>query len=131
VEIPAQIGRYVAGWRTEPAWESSRARTWLLTGPAGEQRYLKSAPADAEVPLRAEAVRLRWARRHGLPVPAVVAASAAGKAEWLLTDALPGRSAVDRELRADPGTLVQVLAEGLRRFHHTSPGECPFRSELK
>lgn len=131
MEIPAQIGRYVAGWRDELAWESPLARTWLLTGPAGERRYLKSAPADAEVPLRAEAVRLRWAGCHGLPVPAVVAAGAAGQAEWLLTEALPGRSAVDRELRAEPGALVPVLAEGLRRFHETSPDQCPFRSEAE
>jgi aminoglycoside phosphotransferase len=128
VEIPAQIGRYVAGWHNELAWDSGRARTWRLTGPAGDQRYLKSAPADAEVPLRAEAARLRWARRHGLPVPAVVAACGVGRAEWLLTEALPGHSAVDRDLRADPGALVPVLADGLRRFHETRPDECPFPS---
>jgi aminoglycoside phosphotransferase len=122
----------VAGWHSELAWESGPlAKTWLLTGPAGEQRYLKSGAADAAVPLRAEAVRLRWARRQGgLPVPEVLAACAAGQAEWLLTEALPGRSAVAQELRADPGTLVPILAEGLRRFHQTRPEECPFPSGI-
>jgi kanamycin kinase len=127
VQIPAQIARYVAGWRSELAWEPGPlGRTWRLTGPAGEQRYLKSMPADAEVPLRAEAVRMRWAGRHGLPVPDVVAACAAGQAEWLLTEALPGRSGVAPELLADPGALVPILAEGLRRFHQAPADECPF-----
>ncbi len=121
------MARYVAGWRSELAWESDPlARTWRLTGPAGGQRYLKSAPADAEVPLRGEAVRLRWAGRNGLPVPKVVAACAVGQAEWLLTEALPGRRASAPELRADPGALVPILAEGLRRFHQSPAGQCPF-----
>jgi kanamycin kinase len=127
VQIPAQIARYVAGWDSELAWESGPlARTWRLTGPAGEQRYLKSAPADAGVPLRSEALRLRWARRNRLAVPEVVAACAAGQAEWLLTEALPGHSAVASELLADPGPLVTALAEGLRRFHQAPADQCPF-----
>jgi aminoglycoside phosphotransferase len=126
------MARYVAGWHSELAWESAPlARTWRLTGPAGEQRYLKSAPADAEVSLRGEAVRLRWARSNGLPVPAVVAACAAGQAEWLLTEALPGRRASDREARTDPGALVPMLAEGLRRFHLAPVDQCPFRSGIE
>ena len=131
MQIPAQIARYVAGWHSELAWESGPlARTWRLTGPAGEQRYLKSAPADGEVPIRGEAVRLRWAGRNGLPVPGVVAACAAGQAEWLLTDALPGRNAVAGELLAALGALVPILAEGLRRFHQTPADQCPFPSGI-
>jgi kanamycin kinase len=127
VEVPAQIARYLAGWHRELAWESGpRTRTWRLTGPAGQQRYLKCAPADAEVTLRGEAARLRWARRNGLPVPAVVVVGAAGPAEWLLTEALPGRTAIDPGLTADPAALVRMLADGLRRFHQAPAGDCPF-----
>ncbi len=127
MQIPAQIARYVAGWRSELAWESGPlARTWRLTGPGGAQRYLKSAPAGAEVPLRGEAVRMRWARRNGLPVPPVVVACSDRQAEWLLTEALPGRSAVAQENLANPEALVPALAEGLRRFHQVPPDECPF-----
>jgi kanamycin kinase len=132
VQIPAQIARYATGWHNELAWESGPlAKTWRLTGPAGEQRYLKCAPADAEVPLRREAVRLRWARRNRLPVPEVVAACAAGQAEWLLTDALPGRRASAREMRADPSLLVPMLADGLRRFHQAPADECPFPAGIE
>lgn len=132
MQIPAQIARYVAGWDSELAWESGPLeRTWRLTGPAGVQRYLKSAPAGAEVPLRGEAVRMRWARRNGLPVPAVVTACADSQAEWLLTEALPGRSGIAAENLANPGDLVPALAEGLRRFHQTPLDECPFPSGVE
>jgi aminoglycoside phosphotransferase len=101
VRIPAQIDRHLAGWDAALVWESGTATlTWLMTGPGGEQRYLKTAPADAAVPLRAEAARMRWAGAAGLPVPLVVAACGAGPAEWLLTRDLAGRSAVDPGLPA-------------------------------
>jgi aminoglycoside phosphotransferase len=127
MQIPAQMDQYLAGWAGSLAWESAPgAQTWLMTGPASQLRYLKTAPADSAVPLRAEAVRLRWARRAGLPVPAVLSACGAGSAEWLLTEALPGRSAVDPALMADPATLVPMLAAGLRRFHEAAARDCPF-----
>jgi kanamycin kinase len=132
VQIPAQIDRYLTGWERRLVWESGPATlTWLMTGPGGEQRYLKTAPADAAVPLRAEAARMRWAGAAGLPVPPVLAACAAGPAEWLLTRGLAGRSAVDPGLRADPERLVPLLAAGLRRFHQAPAGDCPFRFEAE
>jgi kanamycin kinase len=135
VRFPAQIERYVAGWDSTLAWESGpEARTWLLISPAGQRCYLKTAPAGAAVTLRSEAARMRWAREAGLPVPAVLAAvlaaGAAGPAEWLLTRALPGRSAVDPGLTADPAALVPVLAAGLRRFHQVPAAGCPFQFGL-
>jgi hypothetical protein len=36
-----------------------------MTGLAGKQRYLKTAPGDAAVPLRAQAARLRLASASG------------------------------------------------------------------
>jgi kanamycin kinase len=126
--MPAQMARYVEGWGRSLAWESGPGvSTWLMSGPDGQQRYLKTAPADAAVPLRAEAVRLRWARGAGLPVPAVLAACRAGPAEWLLTESLPGCSAVDPALMAEPELLVPLLADGLRRFHQAPASDCPFR----
>jgi kanamycin kinase len=125
VDIPAVIARYVAGWDAEVAWESvSASRTWRMTGPAGQVRYLKTAPAGAAVPLRAEAARMRWAAAAGLPVPEVVAACQAGSAEWLLTERLPGRDAT--KLTAGPELLVPMLAAGLRRFHAAPAAGCPF-----
>jgi aminoglycoside phosphotransferase len=127
VQVPAQIDRHVAGWTCELAWQSAPGScTWLMTSPAGERRYLKTAPDDAAVPLRGEAARLRWARASGLPVPAVLASCRAWSAEWLLTEALPGVNATDSRLAADPQALVRLLATGLRRFHQAPVAGCPF-----
>jgi aminoglycoside phosphotransferase len=126
MKIPGQMRRYVTGWQLELAWESPQASTWRLTGPAGRRRYLKRVPAGAAVTLRGEAARMRWAAQAGLPVPPVIVACAAGQAEWLLTDALPGTNAVESDLRRDPAALVPVLAAGLRRFHLAPTESCPF-----
>jgi kanamycin kinase len=127
MQVPAQLDRHLAGWNAALVWESGpAAMTWRMTGPDGQQRYLKTGPADAAVPLRAEAPRLRWALAAGLPVPRVVAACGAGQAEWLLLEALPGQTAIDPSLRADPESLVPILANGLRRFHETPAVDCPF-----
>jgi aminoglycoside 3'-phosphotransferase-2 len=98
-----------------------------MTRPDGRVSYLKTRPAGAELPLRSEAARMRWARAAGLPVPQVIAACQAGGADWLLTAAIPGADATRSELRADPHVLVPLLAAGLRAFHGTWPGDCPFR----
>jgi kanamycin kinase len=128
VNIPAQIDRYVGGWAQELAWESGpAARTWRLTGPGGQTRYLKTRPAGAEPPLQAEADRLRWAMTSGLPVPPVLASGTAGPSDWLLTEGIEGTAAVSADLRAEPGRLVGLLAAGLRRFHETPATDCPFR----
>jgi kanamycin kinase len=131
VIFPAGLGRYLDGWTVELAWEWRPGRqTWRLTSPAGQVRYLKARPADAEIPLAAEAARLRWALAASLPVPPVVAEIQAGDADWLITEALPGVDATRSPLRAsDPGRLVRILAAGLRRFHEQAPAAaCPFRS---
>jgi aminoglycoside phosphotransferase len=126
VQFPAQIARYVAGWPARQVWDSGEARTWRLTGPDGRELYLKTAPAQAAVPLRAEAARARWALAAGLPVPRILAACGDGSAEWLLSEGLPGTMAADARLRADPQRLVPILARGLRRFHATPVAGCPF-----
>jgi aminoglycoside phosphotransferase len=131
VHLPAPIEQQVSGWQAELVWESEPgANTWRMTGPAGEQLYLKTRHADAAVPLRDEAARLRWAYGAGLPVPEVLADCGRDGREWLLTTALPGRSAIDPDLEADPARLVGVLAEGLRQFHDAPAARCPFRFDV-
>jgi aminoglycoside phosphotransferase len=132
VLLPAPIDQHVSGWQAALVWESEPgACTWLMTGPAGEQLYLKTRSADAAVPLRAEAARLRWAHGAGLPVPAVLAHCRSRDREWLLTWPLPGRTAIDDDLEADPGWLVGVLADGLRWFHDVQAARCPFRFQVR
>jgi kanamycin kinase len=117
----------VADWDRVLAWQSAGdALTWRMTSPAGRRRYLKCRPATAAVPLRAEAARLRWARTAGLPVPPVLAACRADQTEWLLTEEIPGVDAARSALKADPATLVPLLAAGLRQIHATPTADCPF-----
>ena len=117
----------MTGWDCELAWQSADdALTWRLTSQDGQRRYLKSRPDCAAVPLRAEAARLRWASAAGLPVPPVLAACGADQTEWLLTEEIPGLDATRSALRADPATLVPLLAAGLRQIHATPTAECPF-----
>jgi aminoglycoside phosphotransferase len=131
VEIPAQIASYVSDWDCELAWQSAAdALTWRLTSRDGRHRYLKSRPADAAVPLRAEAARLWWARAAGLPVPPVLAACSEGKTEWLLTEEIPGADATSDALGADPATLIPLLAAGLRLIHATPAASCPFANGI-
>jgi kanamycin kinase len=121
----------VAGWDRELAWQSAGdAVTWRMTSRDGQRRYLKCRPASAAVPLRAEAARLRWARAAGLPVPPVLAACGADRLEWLLTEEIPGTDATCNALRADPATLVPLLAAGLRLIHATPTIDCPFPNAI-
>jgi len=127
MDIPQQISGFVGAWDRELIWESAPdALTWRMTSPSGQHRYLKCRPADAAVPLRAEAARLRWARTARLPVPPVLAACSSGRTEWLLTEELPGRDATSEELCSDPAWLVPLLAAGLRQIHATPAADCPF-----
>lgn len=86
-------------------------------------------PHDAEarmLDLTVEAARLRWAGRF-TPVPEVLAvghADADGPRageQWLVTRALPGRSAVDPRWLADPRTAVRAVGAGLRALHDALP----------
>jgi len=92
-----------------------RANAWLVRG------------RDRDILVDCGPARMRWAVAAGLPVPAVVATCRSGRADWLLTDGLPGRDATVSDLRAEPERLVPLLASGLRRFHQTPAGDCPFR----
>nr|WP_236779151.1 phosphotransferase [Agromyces seonyuensis] len=89
-------------------------------------RFLKWMPEGVGIPLRDEAVRLEWAGRFH-PVPHVLAVESDASGELLVTAALPGRSAVDERVRADPAAAAAAIGAGLRALHEALPvAECPF-----
>ncbi|WP_432512517.1 phosphotransferase [Kineococcus sp. SYSU DK001] len=99
--------------------------TFALRGPAGAV-FCKWAPAGVALDLPAEARRSRWAAAW-LPVPRVLAGGADEHGSWLVSRALPGRSAVDPRWRARPQVAVPALGRALRRWHEALPvRECPF-----
>ncbi|MBT8397716.1 MAG: aminoglycoside 3'-phosphotransferase [Gemmatimonadetes bacterium] len=88
-------------------------------------RYLKLAPVGWHPSLADEARRMRWAHDY-LPVPRVVDQGSDGDLAWMITEALPGIDATEPALKADPASLVSILAHGLRSFHRAPVESCPF-----
>jgi aminoglycoside phosphotransferase len=124
--IPPRALAGVESWQRSVAWTHNPfATTWRLRAPGGETRYLKVAPLGGAYSLAAERDRTVWAADY-LPVARVLDYDQDDAHEWLLTAAVPGATAVDDALRADPARLVPLLAAGLRRVHALPVAACPF-----
>ncbi|WZH38522.1 MAG: aminoglycoside 3'-phosphotransferase [Microbacterium enclense] len=124
--VPTRV-RDLAGDATlQPVWRNNiGGLTFRATGADGI-RYLKWGPLNAETSMRAEAERLRWASAF-TRVPRVLDEGRDATHEWLLTAAVPGRSAVDPRWVAEPATAVRAVGRGLRALHEALPvAECPF-----
>ena len=122
LRVPTAVA--ALGGELTPVWQNEDGGlTWRL----GEDRFVKWAPAGSRLALSGEAERLRWAGRF-TAVPAVLDAGDDGEGSWLLTSALPGRSAVDPRWLADPLPAVRAIGAGLRALHDALPvADCPYR----
>ena len=77
---------------------------------------MKWNPRRTGIDLERERVRLEWlAARH--PAPRVVAHGDDEDAQWLVTAALPGDSAVGNTWRARRSEAIRAIARGLRAIH--------------
>ncbi len=121
---PRVVDRLAGGDTVRPVWLNQLGG---LTFAIGTDRYLKwMPPGSAAGDLAAEAARLAWAAPH-TPVPRVLDSGSDADGAWLLTAALPGRSAVDERWQADPRTAVRAAGAGLRAMHDSLPVDtCPF-----
>jgi kanamycin kinase len=129
---PPELARLAPGWSATFVYRLvPGVTTWRLTAPeGGVERYAKVDSSGRWPTLRDEADRMVWAAPY-LPVPHVVALEQFGDTWVLLTDALPGRNAVDPSSRHDLVALVSALGRGLRAFHDAVGEEwCPFRFEV-
>lgn len=133
VPVPAAVRPVLARWGAAPdvaalpaAWVNALGgTTFRLEGPGGTV-FCKWAPAGVALDLAGEAVKAGWARRW-LPVPEVLETGADGDGSWLVSAALPGRSAVDPDWVARPEVAVPALGRALRRWHEELPvADCPF-----
>ncbi|MGB3414547.1 MAG: aminoglycoside 3'-phosphotransferase [Microbacteriaceae bacterium] len=89
------------------------------------ERFIKWNPIGSGESLAAEAERLGWLwGKH--PAPVVLDYVLTDDAELLVTEALPGLSAVDPKWVARPKDAVRAIAEGLRRLHSIPLEDCPF-----
>ena len=81
-----------------------------------DDRFLKWNPRHTGVNLEFERTRLAWlSNRH--PAPRVLAWGSDDEAQWLLTAALPGESAVGDVWRARRPEAIRAIATGLRAIH--------------
>jgi kanamycin kinase len=79
-------------------------------------RFVKWNPRRSGIDLDRERLRLEWiSTRH--PAPRVLAAGEDDTAQWLVTAALPGESAVGNRWRARPEEAIRAIAAGLRAMH--------------
>ncbi|WP_058954759.1 aminoglycoside 3'-phosphotransferase [Kocuria rhizophila] len=91
--------------------------------------YAKWNPPGPGESLADEAERMRWIQgRH--PAPTVVELVADGGEEVLLTQVLPGESAVSARWREHPNTALQALGAGLRELHDVAVDDCPFAWDI-
>ncbi|MCR2783348.1 MULTISPECIES: phosphotransferase [unclassified Microbacterium] len=125
ITVPTRV-RALAGLAAlTPVWLNNAGGVTFRTD---DGRFIKHGPLNGETSLAAEAARLRWAGAL-TPVPRVLDAGEDGADEWLVTAAVPGRSAVDPRWVAEPATAVRAIGEGLRAMHDTLPvASCPYDS---
>jgi kanamycin kinase len=128
VAVPAAITELAGADRLVPVWQNELGGlTFRLDGGDGRVRYAKwVATGTPEIDLAGEAERLRWARGR-VPVPRVLELGGDTDGTWLVTEEVPGRSAVDPRWIAEPTTAAVAIGRGLRLLHDAMPvDDCPF-----
>ncbi|WP_433324501.1 APH(3') family aminoglycoside O-phosphotransferase [Spirillospora sp. CA-294931] len=122
------------GW--EPVTEGmSGAGVWRAEG-AGRACFVKVVDGRGERPgaghaLEAEAERSAWLRDKGLPAPPVLEFGTRDGVTWLVTAALPGRSAAAPWPAERRDGVVDALAGLARSLHALPVADCPFDQSLK
>ena len=118
-------------WKQDDAGESGSTVFKLHGKPAAPDLYLKHGRGTLAGDLLAEADRLLWLSKR-LPVPTLVQFRHGADEAWLLTEALPGKTASELladETRVDARTaVVEAMAQFLQTIHSSSVHECPFNS---
>jgi len=114
--VPSLVTRIAAGESVELVWLNLDGG---LTARLGADRYLKWSSTGSLAP---ERERLQWAAAYH-PVPRVLEHGVDGEAEWFVTAAIDGASAV----AMPPVVAARALGAGLRALHENlSVDDCPF-----
>lgn len=113
--VPAIVDRLAAGREVEFHWRNDLGGLTFRIG----DRFVKWNPRGNGIDLQRERLRLEWlSSRH--PAPMVVASGSDAGADWLVTTAVPGESAVGEEWRSRPAEAIRAIAAGLRALHAVS-----------
>ncbi|WP_394832348.1 aminoglycoside 3'-phosphotransferase [Pendulispora rubella] len=113
----------------------SGAKVFRLDDDTGRpQLYAKSASQstqpDVAEGLAQEASRLAWLGGQGIAVAEVVELRADGDGIWLITRALPGRSAAEVWPTDRRGAIAESMADIACRLHALPTTDCPFDRRL-
>jgi kanamycin kinase len=97
--------------------------------------YLKSAPRrgreDHRFQAEAEAERLSWLARQGIPVPEVVDVGADETHMWLVTREVPGVPAAGPWPADRLDRVIDAVAELVLALHGLPAARCPFDRTLR
>lgn len=128
--LPASLGAALAGraWHRNLVGEAGAA-VYRLSARGAPDLYLKHGSGDAAQALVDEMVRLRWLADQ-LPVPALDHFEMSRGEAWLLTRAIPGRTAYEwlQEAPERAPSIVTALARLLARLHALPVERCPFNA---
>jgi kanamycin kinase len=120
LEVPGLVRSLAGGRDPELVWRNELDGLTFRIG----SRYLKWNPRSTGIDLELERVRLEWlSGRH--PAPRVIDHGVDGDAQWLLTEALPGGSAVGDQWRARRPEAIRAIATGLRAIHAVPIDDLP------
>jgi kanamycin kinase len=121
--VPETVRELAMGAALTPVW---RNEIGGMTFRTDDGRFIKHGPLNAETSMAGEAARLAWAGQW-INVPRVIEAGTDATAEWLVTRAIPGLSAVAPRWLAEPAVAVRAVGEGLRALHDALPAaDCTF-----
>jgi kanamycin kinase len=110
--IPPVVLEIAAGRPAELVWRNDLGGMTFRVGDV----FVKWNPPQTGVDLDRERRRLEWiSGRH--PAPRVIDHGADASAQWLVTAAIPGTSAVGDTWRARRSEAIGAIAAGLRAMH--------------
>jgi kanamycin kinase len=110
--IPEVVLRIAGTRKPELVWRNELGGLTFRIG----SEFVKWNPRETGVDLARERVRLAWLEgRH--PAPRVVSYGEEGSAQWLVTEAVAGTSAVGDRWRARRSQAIRAIAHGLRAIH--------------
>jgi len=130
VPTPNDLSALVAGrtWRRNLVGEAGAA-VHRLSLDGAPDLYLKHGTGEVAGDIVDEAARLRWLSSH-VTTPQLVYSAADSEEAWLLTTALPGRTAYERmadELARAP-QVAALIGAFLKTLHALPAAQCPFDS---
>jgi aminoglycoside phosphotransferase len=106
----------------------SDAQVVRIIKPGLPSAFLKYAFDAAGDEIREEYQRLSWLGARA-SVPRIIAYVSNSEGAFLLTEALPGRNALDAAA-TNPAAVVAEMASALRELHSLPPAICPFNQCL-